>query len=53
MVLEAKKQSQEEHMKECQKQLDELRSTYKELKASVQDHITVEEHVTLINKIKR
>uniref|UniRef100_A0ABM5EUE7 Centrosomal protein of 89 kDa isoform X2 n=1 Tax=Pogona vitticeps TaxID=103695 RepID=A0ABM5EUE7_9SAUR len=52
MVLEAKKQNQEEEMRECQKQLDELRFTYKELKASVQDHITLEEHFTLINKIK-
>ncbi|KAJ7311923.1 hypothetical protein JRQ81_006243 [Phrynocephalus forsythii] len=51
-VLEAKKRSQEEELREYQKQLDELRSAYKELKASVQDCITVEEHVTLINKIQ-
>ncbi|XP_042293404.1 centrosomal protein of 89 kDa isoform X2 [Sceloporus undulatus] len=53
MILEAKKQSQEEEMRECQKQLEELRSLYKELKARVQDQITVEEHVALVNKLKR
>lgn len=53
MTLEAKKQSQEEELSECQKQLEELRSAYKQLKASVGDHITMEEHVALVNKFKR
>ncbi|CAI5782594.1 Hypothetical predicted protein [Podarcis lilfordi] len=52
MTLEAKRQSQEEELSECQKQLEELRSTYKQLKASVGDHITMEEHVALVNKFK-
>ncbi|XP_061450033.1 centrosomal protein of 89 kDa isoform X2 [Rhineura floridana] len=52
MILEAKKQSQEEEMRECQKQLEELRSAYKQLKASVKDNVTMEEHVALVNKFK-
>ncbi|XP_062817990.1 centrosomal protein of 89 kDa isoform X1 [Anolis carolinensis] len=52
MILEAKKQSQEEDLKECQKQLDDLHATYKELKTSVKDQITVEEHDASVNKLK-
>ncbi|XP_062997610.1 centrosomal protein of 89 kDa isoform X2 [Elgaria multicarinata webbii] len=52
MALEAKKQSQEEELRECQKQLEGLHSTYRELKASIKDHVTVKEHVALVNKCK-
>ncbi|XP_054856889.1 centrosomal protein of 89 kDa [Eublepharis macularius] len=52
MVLEAKKQSQEEEMKMCQKQLEELRSTYIGLRASFKDCVTMEEHVALVNQFK-
>ncbi|XP_015264220.1 PREDICTED: centrosomal protein of 89 kDa [Gekko japonicus] len=53
MASEAKKQSQEEEIRMCQKQLEELQSTIKGLKASFKDCITMEEHVALINRVKR
>lgn len=53
MILEAKQHNQEEEKKENQKQLEDLRSVYKELKASIKDHITVKEHAALVNQLKR
>ncbi|XP_025021906.1 centrosomal protein of 89 kDa isoform X1 [Python bivittatus] len=52
IILEAEKQNQEVEMKDCQKKLEELRSAYKELKASVSDYVTAEEHISLENKFK-
>ncbi|KAL7978891.1 hypothetical protein Chor_013380, partial [Crotalus horridus] len=52
ILLETEKQNQEVEMKDCQKKLRELRSAYKELKASVSDYITAEEHIALENKFK-
>ncbi|XP_048371265.1 centrosomal protein of 89 kDa isoform X3 [Sphaerodactylus townsendi] len=52
MILEAKKQSQEKEMQIHQKQLEELRSTIKGLKASFKDSITMQEHRALVNQLK-
>ncbi|KAL8194874.1 UNVERIFIED_CONTAM: hypothetical protein K2H54_037446 [Gekko kuhli] len=52
MASEAKKQSQEEEIRMCQKQLEELQSTIKGLKASCKDCITKEEHMALVNQVK-
>ncbi|XP_053127058.1 centrosomal protein of 89 kDa isoform X3 [Hemicordylus capensis] len=52
MILEAKKHSQEEELRDSQKQLDVLHSTYKELKATFRNHITMKEHVALVEQLK-
>uniref|UniRef100_A0A8C6YAK1 Centrosomal protein 89 n=1 Tax=Naja naja TaxID=35670 RepID=A0A8C6YAK1_NAJNA len=52
ITLETEKQNQEVELKDCQKKLEELRSAYKELKASVTDYVRAEEHVALQNKFK-
>ncbi|KAM7146691.1 centrosomal protein of 89 kDa isoform 2-T2 [Macrochelys suwanniensis] len=53
MVLEAKKQSQEEEISENQKQLKSLCSTCDELKANLNGRVTAEEHVSLVNALRR
>nr|XP_032629247.1 centrosomal protein of 89 kDa isoform X3 [Chelonoidis abingdonii] len=52
MVLEAKKQSQEEEISENQKQLKSLCSTCEELKANLNGRVTAEEHVALVNALR-
>ncbi|KAM7146690.1 centrosomal protein of 89 kDa isoform 1-T1 [Macrochelys suwanniensis] len=52
MVLEAKKQSQEEEISENQKQLKSLCSTCDELKANLNGRVTAEEHVSLVNALR-
>uniref|UniRef100_A0A8D0KGP8 Centrosomal protein 89 n=1 Tax=Salvator merianae TaxID=96440 RepID=A0A8D0KGP8_SALMN len=52
MILEAKKHGQEEEMRKCQKEMEELHSAYKELKVSIKDNITLEEHMVLVNTYK-
>ncbi|KAM4723003.1 centrosomal protein of 89 kDa [Rhinophrynus dorsalis] len=52
MVVEAKKQSQEEELLEIQKQLEVLRSKYDELKANMNGRIAAEEHVAMVNELK-
>lgn len=52
-ILETKKNSEEQKLKDTQKQLEELQCLYKELKASFQGSITMEEHVALVNKLNR
>ncbi|XP_067396132.1 centrosomal protein of 89 kDa isoform X3 [Emydura macquarii macquarii] len=52
MILEAKKQSQEEELSEKQKQLKSLRSACEELKANMNGRVTAEEHVALVNALK-
>ncbi|XP_015495294.1 centrosomal protein of 89 kDa isoform X1 [Parus major] len=52
VVLEDKKQSQEEEITEYQKQLKALCSTCEELKAKMDSRITAEEHLALVNDLK-
>uniref|UniRef100_A0A452HE71 Uncharacterized protein n=1 Tax=Gopherus agassizii TaxID=38772 RepID=A0A452HE71_9SAUR len=52
MVLEAKKQSQEEEISENQKQLKSLCSACEELKANLNGRVTAEEHVALVNALR-
>uniref|UniRef100_A0A8C3UI05 Centrosomal protein 89 n=2 Tax=Catharus ustulatus TaxID=91951 RepID=A0A8C3UI05_CATUS len=52
VVLEDKKQSQEEEIAEYQKQLEALCSTCEELKAKLDSRITAEEHLALVNELK-
>ncbi|KFQ97489.1 Centrosomal protein of 89 kDa [Nipponia nippon] len=52
MILEGKKQSQEEEIAEYQKQLEALRSTCEELKAKLDSRIAAEEHFALVNDLK-
>ncbi|XP_062355719.1 centrosomal protein of 89 kDa [Cinclus cinclus] len=52
VVLEGKKQSQEEAITEYQKQLEALCSTCEELKAKLDSSITAEEHLALVNELK-
>ncbi|KAI1235364.1 hypothetical protein IHE44_0002226 [Lamprotornis superbus] len=52
VVLEDKKQSQEEEITEYQKQLEALCSTCEELKARLASRITAEEHLALVNELK-
>ncbi|XP_027755006.1 centrosomal protein of 89 kDa isoform X2 [Empidonax traillii] len=53
VILEGKKQSQEEEIAEYQKQLEALCSTCEELKAQVESRIAAEEHVALVNDLNR
>lgn len=53
VILEGKKQSQEEEIAEYQKQLEALCSTCEELKAKMDSRITAEEHLALVNDLKR
>ncbi|NWR36280.1 CEP89 protein, partial [Tachuris rubrigastra] len=53
VLLEGKKQSQEEEIAEYQKQLEALCSTCEELKAKVETRIAAEEHLALVNDLKR
>ncbi|NWX59255.1 CEP89 protein, partial [Promerops cafer] len=52
VVLEDKKQSQEKEITEYQKQLEALCSTYEELKAKMDNTITAEEHLAVVNDLK-
>ncbi|KFW64515.1 Centrosomal protein of 89 kDa, partial [Pygoscelis adeliae] len=52
IILEGKKQSQEEELAEYQKQLEALRSTCEELKAKLDSRIAAEEHFALVNDLK-
>ncbi|NXP03519.1 CEP89 protein, partial [Thinocorus orbignyianus] len=52
ILLEGKKQSQEEEIAEYQKQLEALRSTCEELKAKLNSRIAAEEHFALVNDLK-
>ncbi|KAM9288465.1 centrosomal protein of 89 kDa isoform 3-T3 [Morus bassanus] len=52
VILEDKKQSQEEEIAEYQKQLEALRSTCEELKAKLDSRVTAEEHFALVNDLK-
>ncbi|NWY58194.1 CEP89 protein, partial [Chionis minor] len=52
IILEDKRQSQEEEIAEYQKQLEVLRSTCEELKAKVNSRIAAEEHFALVNDLK-
>lgn len=53
MILEDKKQSQEEEIAGYQKQLEALRSTCEELKTKVDSRIAAEEHFALVNDLRR
>ncbi|XP_065704228.1 centrosomal protein of 89 kDa isoform X3 [Patagioenas fasciata] len=52
MILEEKKQSQEEEIAGYQKQLEALRSTCEELKTKVDSRIAAEEHFALVNDLR-
>ncbi|XP_075017438.1 centrosomal protein of 89 kDa isoform X2 [Calonectris borealis] len=52
IILEDKKQSQEEEIAEYQKQLEALHSTCEELKAKLDSRIAAEEHFALVNELK-
>ncbi|NWR19234.1 CEP89 protein, partial [Emberiza fucata] len=52
VILEDKKKSQEEEIREYQKQLEALCSTCEELKAKVDSRITAEEHLAVVNDLK-
>ncbi|XP_066184057.1 centrosomal protein of 89 kDa [Sylvia atricapilla] len=52
LVLEDKKQSQEEEIAKYQKQLEALCSKYEELKAKKNSRIPAEEHLALVNDLK-
>ncbi|XP_064015919.1 centrosomal protein of 89 kDa [Pogoniulus pusillus] len=52
VLLEEKKQSQEEEIAGYQKQLEALRSTCEELKAKLESRIAAEEHFALVNDLK-
>lgn len=53
MILEDKKQSQEEEIAGYQKKLEALRSTCEELKTKVDSRIAAEEHFALVNDLRR
>ncbi|XP_050167450.1 centrosomal protein of 89 kDa isoform X2 [Myiozetetes cayanensis] len=53
VILEGKKQSQEEEIAEYQKQLKALCSTCEELKAQVESRIAAEQHLALVNDLNR
>ncbi|XP_031471370.1 centrosomal protein of 89 kDa [Phasianus colchicus] len=52
IILEEKKQSQEEQIRDYQKQLKALHATCEELKAKVDSRIAAEEHFALVNDLK-
>lgn len=53
IILEEKKQSQEEQIRDYQKQLKALHTTCEELKAKLDSRIAAEEHFALVNDLKR
>lgn len=53
VILEDKNKSQEEEITEYQKQLEALCSTCEELKAKVDSRISAEEHLAVVNDLKR
>ncbi|XP_052543072.1 centrosomal protein of 89 kDa [Tympanuchus pallidicinctus] len=52
IILEEKKQSQEEQIRDYQKQLKALHTTCEELKAKLDSRIAAEEHFALVNDLK-
>nr|XP_013796565.1 PREDICTED: centrosomal protein of 89 kDa isoform X1 [Apteryx mantelli mantelli] len=52
IVLEDKKQSQDEEIAEYQKQLEALHSTCEDLKAKLDSKVAAEEHFALVNDLK-
>lgn len=52
VILEEKKQSQEEQIRDYQKQLKALHTTCEELKAKLDSRIAAEEHFALVNDLK-
>ncbi|XP_068017795.1 centrosomal protein of 89 kDa isoform X2 [Melanerpes formicivorus] len=52
IILEEKKQSQEEEIAGYQKQLEALHCTCEELKAKLESRIAAEEHIALVNDLK-
>ncbi|KFP15292.1 Centrosomal protein of 89 kDa, partial [Egretta garzetta] len=52
IILEEKRNRQEEEIAEYQKQLEALRSTCEELKAKLDSRIAAEEHFALVNDLK-
>uniref|UniRef100_A0A663M309 Centrosomal protein 89 n=1 Tax=Athene cunicularia TaxID=194338 RepID=A0A663M309_ATHCN len=52
IILEDRKQSQEEEIAEYQKQLEALRSTCEELKTKLDSKISAEEHFAVVNDLK-
>ncbi|XP_064375730.1 centrosomal protein of 89 kDa isoform X3 [Dromaius novaehollandiae] len=52
IILEDKKQSQDEEIAEYQKQLEALQSTCEELKAKLKSKVAAEEHFALVNDLK-
>ncbi|NXM70693.1 CEP89 protein, partial [Serilophus lunatus] len=53
VILEGKRQSQEEEIAEYQKQLEALYSACEELKAKLESRGAVEEHLALVEDLKR
>ncbi|NWU16882.1 CEP89 protein, partial [Cephalopterus ornatus] len=53
VILEGKKQRQEEEMAEYQKQLEALCSTCEELRAEMESRIAAKEHLALVNDLNR
>ncbi|XP_048814976.1 centrosomal protein of 89 kDa [Lagopus muta] len=52
IILEEKKQSQEEQIRDYQKQLKALHTSCEELKAKLDSRIAAEEHFALVNDLK-
>uniref|UniRef100_A0A8B9Q9F5 Centrosomal protein 89 n=1 Tax=Apteryx owenii TaxID=8824 RepID=A0A8B9Q9F5_APTOW len=52
IILEDKKQSQDEEIAEYQKQLEALHSTCEDLKAKLDSKVAAEEHFALVNDLK-
>ncbi|MGH0116279.1 UNVERIFIED_CONTAM: hypothetical protein FKN15_003459 [Acipenser sinensis] len=53
MLLEAEKETQQEELVECSKQLEELRSKYKHAKVNLENKVELDEHVSTVNELKR
>ncbi|XP_033898281.2 centrosomal protein of 89 kDa isoform X1 [Acipenser ruthenus] len=53
MLLEAEKETQQEELVECSKQLEELRSKYKYAKVNLENKVELDEHVSTMNELKR
>ncbi|XP_078066903.1 centrosomal protein of 89 kDa [Mustelus asterias] len=53
MLLEAEKQSQQNELHETQQELNNLCSKYDQLKASLAAKVGVDEHIVMVNDLKR
>ncbi|MGH0115810.1 UNVERIFIED_CONTAM: hypothetical protein FKN15_046995 [Acipenser sinensis] len=53
VLLEAEKETQQEQLVECSKQLEELRSKYKHTKVNLENKVELDEHVSTVNELKR